>query len=119
MAKHILPQLMQHGRVVRGYLGIHARNVPIAQAMVRLHNLGQTTGVEVLAVEPDSPADQAGIVEEDVLLSLGEQPTPSVDDLHKLLTQLPVDVPANVAVLRGERRLERMVLPTEYPVPMG
>src|SRR5947209_8330620 len=53
VAKHILPQLMQHGRVVRGYLGIHARNVPIAQAMVRLHNLGQTTGVEVLAVETD------------------------------------------------------------------
>ncbi len=117
MAKHILPQLMQHGRVVRGYLGIHARNVPIPQGMVRLHNLGQTSGVEVLAVEPDSPADQAGILEEDVLLTLGDQPTTSVDDLHKLLTQLPVDVPANVAVLRGERRLERMVLPTEYPVP--
>src|SRR5262249_54309909 len=31
MAKHILPQLMQHGRVVRGYLGLHARNVPIPQ----------------------------------------------------------------------------------------
>jgi S1-C subfamily serine protease len=118
MAKHILPQLLQHGRVVRGYLGIHARNVPIAQASVRLFNLSQTTGVEVLAVEPDSPADQAGIVEEDVLLSLGDQPTPSVDDLHKLLTQLPVDVPANVTLLRGERRLQRMVLPTEYPVPM-
>ena len=30
MAKHILPQLMQHGKVVRGYLGLHARNVPLA-----------------------------------------------------------------------------------------
>ena len=29
-AKHILPQLMQHGRVVRGYLGLHARSVPLA-----------------------------------------------------------------------------------------
>src|SRR5258708_8757297 len=110
---------MQHGRVVRGYLGIHARNVPIPQAMVRLFNLGQTTGVEVLAVEPDSPADQAGILEEDVLLALGDQPTTSVDDLHKLLTQLPVDVPANVTLLRGERRLERMAPPTEYPVPLS
>jgi len=118
MAKHILPQLLKHGRVVRGYLGIHARNVPIPQAMVRLHNLPQTTGVEVLAVESDSPADQAGILEEDVLLTLGEQPTTTVDDLHKLLTQLPIDVPASVSILRGERRLERMVLPTEYPVPI-
>ena len=29
MAKHILPQLIKHGRVVRGYLGLHARNVPL------------------------------------------------------------------------------------------
>ena len=31
-AKHILPQLMQHGRVVRGYLGLHGHNVPLARA---------------------------------------------------------------------------------------
>ena len=35
-AKHILPQLMQHGRVVRGYLGLHGRTVPISQPMARL-----------------------------------------------------------------------------------
>src|SRR6202011_2051199 len=35
MAKHILPQLMQHGKVVRGYLGLHARNVPLAPALAR------------------------------------------------------------------------------------
>src|SRR5207253_10295140 len=29
MAKHILPQLLQHGRVVRGYLGVHVRTVPL------------------------------------------------------------------------------------------
>ena len=48
-------------------------------------------------------------------MSLGEQPATSVDDLHKLLTQLPVGVPATVVLLRGERRLERMVVPDEYP----
>src|SRR5215470_946891 len=35
IAKHILPQLMQHGRVVRGYLGLGARNVPISPALAR------------------------------------------------------------------------------------
>jgi S1-C subfamily serine protease len=117
MAKHILPQLMQHGRVVRGYLGIHAQNVPIPQHLLRQHNLGQQTGVGVLNVEEGSPADQAGILEEDVLIALGDQPIPDVDALHRRLTELPVDVPANVALLRDGRRLERMVLPTEYPEP--
>src|SRR5204862_1327810 len=33
-AKHILPQLMREGRVVRGYLGLHGRSVPIPQPLV-------------------------------------------------------------------------------------
>jgi len=40
-----------------------------------------------------------------------------VDDLHKLLLQLPVGVPTTLVLLRGERRLERMVLPIDYPEP--
>jgi S1-C subfamily serine protease len=118
MARHILPQLLKHGRVVRGYLGVHVQTVPIAPPLARRFELTQTHGVEVQSVEPNSPADQAGVLEEDIIVSLGEQPTTSVDDLHKLLTQLPVGVPSTIVLLRGERRLERMVLPNEYPNPV-
>jgi S1-C subfamily serine protease len=119
MAKDVLPQLLKHGRVVRGYLGLHARNVPIPAALRRRYGLEQATAVEVSAVEEGGPADQAGLEEDDLIVSLAERPTASVDDLHKLLTQLPVAVPASVTLLRGERRLERMVLPTDYPHPVG
>jgi S1-C subfamily serine protease len=118
MAKHILPQLLQHGRVVRGYLGIHGRGVPIPRALARRFEIVQATGVEVLSVEPDGPAEQAGILEDDIIVSLGEQPTSSIDDLHKLLMQLPVGVPAPVVMLRGERQLERWVVPNDYPEPV-
>jgi S1-C subfamily serine protease len=117
MARHILPQLMQHGRVVRGYLGLHVRNVPVAPALVRNYDLGVQSGVEIQALEEGGPADEAGLREEDVIVALGDKPTPGVDELHKLLTELPVGVPATVTVLRGERRLERMVVPAEYPAP--
>jgi S1-C subfamily serine protease len=117
MAKHILPQLMQHGRVTRGYLGLHGRSTPIPRSLARRYDLTQETGVEVVAVEADGPADQAGIEEEDVLISLADQPATSVDDLHKQLLQLPVGIPATVTLLRGERRLVRMVLPADYPDP--
>jgi S1-C subfamily serine protease len=111
MARHILSQLMKHGKVVRGYLGLHARTVPLA----RRSGLEQTSAVLVMAVEAGSPAEQAGILEDDYIIALGEQPVTSVDDLHKLLTELPVEVPSSVVILRGERRLERLVLPQEYP----
>jgi S1-C subfamily serine protease len=119
MAKDVLPQLLKHGRVVRGYLGLHARNVPIPAALRRRFELEQATAVEVSAVEEGGPADQAGLEEDDLIVALAERPTATVDDLHKLLTQLPVEVPAPVTLLRGERRLERLVLPTEYPHPVG
>jgi S1-C subfamily serine protease len=118
MAKHILPQLLQHGRVVRGYLGVHGRNVPIPRLLGRRFELTQPTGVEIQAVEQGGPADQAGITEEDIIVSLAEQPTGSVDDLHKLLMQLPVGLPAPIILLRGERRLERWVVPDDYPDPV-
>jgi S1-C subfamily serine protease len=116
MAKAILPQLMQHGRVTRGYLGLHGRAVPVPVAAARRLGLTQKTGVEVVAVEEGGPADQAGIAEEDILIALGDEPATSVDDLHKRLLQLPVGVPATVTLLRGDRRIERMVLPGEYPL---
>lgn len=114
MAKHILPQLMQHGRVVRGYLGLHGRNVPLSP-VARRSGLMQAGGVEVVSVEPGGPAAQAGIEEADVLVTLGDHPASTVDDLHKVLTQLPVGLPAVVMVLRGSRLIERLVIPAEYP----
>ena len=73
--------------------------------------------LKVMHVEPNGPADQAGVQEEDHILAIGDEPVASVDDLHRLLTQLPIEVPATITLLRGQRRLERMILPQEYPHP--
>src|SRR5262245_22246702 len=82
MAKHILPQLLQYGRVVRGYLGLHVHPVPIPPAVARKLELTQTHGVEIQHVEPDGPADQAGLREGDVIVLFGDLPATNVDDLH-------------------------------------
>jgi S1-C subfamily serine protease len=115
MAKHILPQLMQYGRVVRGYLGLHGRNVPVARHLVRLFGLTETHGVEVMAVEHGGPCDQAGLREGDIIIAFGDRPVTTIDDLHKRLTEVPVGVPASLVFLREERRLQRFVVPGEYP----
>jgi len=115
MAKTIVPLLLQHGKVMRGYLGLHVRTIPIARATQKQLELEQTTTVEVLSIEANGPADQAGVLEEDCILSIGDQPVTNVDDLHRLLTQLPIEVPTTITLLRGQRRLERMVLPQDYP----
>jgi len=117
-AKTILPQLLKHGRVIRGYLGLHARQVPIAPDRARKFELTQKTGVEILMLEEDGPAQNGGLWIEDVIISFGENPVTTVDDLQRLLTQLPVGKPASVGLLREGRRLERTVVPGEYPNPV-
>jgi len=115
IAKQILPQLIQKGRVERGYLGLHARQVPIATALIKRYELKQSSGVEVLLMDEDGPAEMSGVWIDDIIIALGDQSATSVDDLHRLLTQLPVGVPTNITVLREGRRLERRVTPTVYP----
>jgi S1-C subfamily serine protease len=110
-----VPHLLKHGKVLRGYLGLHGRTVPLPVSTRRQRQLEQATAVQVMAIEQGAPADQAGILEEDVIVALGEKPVTSVDDLHRLLTELPIGVPAAVVLLRGPRQLERFVLPQEYP----
>ena len=115
MAKHILPSLLRHGRVIRGYLGLHGRQVPIPLDVGRRVGIELGSGVEILALEPGGPADRAGLEVEDVVVSFGDESVASVDDLHKLLTQHPVDKPVMVGLIREGRRLERTVVPGEYP----
>jgi S1-C subfamily serine protease len=114
-AKTILPQLLQHGRVVRGYLGLHARQVPVSPEIRATFGLTQRTGVEILMLEEDGPAQNAGLWIEDVIVGFAGQPVGSVDDLHRLLTQSPVGIPAPVALIREGRRVERTVVPGAYP----
>jgi len=117
-ARTILPQLLKHGRVIRGYLGLHARQVPIAPDVARRHSLAQKTGVEILMLEEDAPAQSGGLWIEDVIVAFAGSPVTSVDDLQRLLTQIPVGSPTPVAVLREGRWLERTILPGEYPSPV-
>lgn len=113
-AKTILPQLMSRGRVVRGYLGLHARQVPIAPELARKFDLTQKTGVEIQLLEEDGPAESAGLWIEDVIIGYAGKPVASVDDLHRSLTHLPVGESQIVELLRDGKRITRRVVAVDY-----
>ncbi len=116
-AKHLIPALIRFGRVERGYLGIHGRQIPLSTPLVRELELNLSSGVEVVDIEDNGPADQAGIDVDDVIIGLGELPVTNIDDLHKLLTQLPVGIATNITLVRNGRALERLIVPVDYPHP--
>ena len=116
-AKHLLPQLLSHGRVLRGYLGVQVRAVPLPAEVAREHGLGQERAVEILACETGGPAYLAGFDEGDLLVSLADQPVTAVEDLQRLMTSLPPGVATYAVLLRGGRRLIRELTPGESPLP--
>ncbi|MBI4436513.1 MAG: trypsin-like peptidase domain-containing protein [Candidatus Omnitrophica bacterium] len=114
-AKWVIPQLLRYGHVRRGYLGIAGRGRSVDPPLKRFYNLPSEEVVEVLFVEPGGPAEQAGLMEGDLIVSMSHQSVKSIDDLHRFLAEWPIAQPATLTVIRGMKRIELTVVPTEAP----
>jgi S1-C subfamily serine protease len=112
-ASWVLSKLMMFGKVTRGYLGIVGATRPIRRRLVRAYGLTAEYGVEIVAIEEDSPARQAGLVRGDQLIAIGGKPVTSVDDLYNFLTDWPVGKPARLTILRLTDRVELEATPVE------
>ena len=114
-AKFVASRLLQSGRIRRSYIGIEAQTAPLHRRLVRFYDLPRETGVVVLSVSENSPAQRAGLREGDVIISLDGKPVGGVDDLHRMLTEAKVGVMGSLVVLRRTEKLELPVLPEEAP----
>ncbi len=103
-ARHVVSQILSHGRVLRGYLGITGRQRRLARKLVRFLELARECGVEVMTLDPDGPAAKAGIAPGDIVLEMNGTPVESVDDLHRLLSEAAVREIARITLLRGVER---------------
>jgi S1-C subfamily serine protease len=112
-AKWVVTQLLQHGRVRRGYLGFAGANVPLGRRIVRQHELATDRAVRVEALEPGGPAERAGLESGDLIVAYDGAPVGGIDDLHRLLTAERIGSPTTVAVVRRARRLELPIAAAE------
>jgi S1-C subfamily serine protease len=111
----VVSLLIREGKVTRGYLGISGQMVPLPVRVVRYYRLKNETGVQVMGVAPQSPAQAAGLREGDVIISLGQEPVAGIDDVHRMLTRDVIGKKLDLVVLRDfTTRLEMTVTPAEY-----
>ena len=99
-AKMVVSQLLKHGKVKRGSVGVTGQNVTLPRRVVRFHDLSSESGVLVVAVEPSSPARKSGVQDGDVIISYDGHATAGIDDLHKLLTEERIGKSTELRVLR-------------------
>ena len=80
IAKKVVVQLKEKGRVIRGRLGVQIRD--LTEGMVKQWNLKSKAGAVVISVEPDSPAELAKIRQYDVISQVNGEPVKNGDDLR-------------------------------------
>ena len=106
-------QLLRHGRVRRGYLGLAVETAVLPVRLRRAAGREEPNAVRVLRIEPDGPAAQAGLAAGDLLLELDGRPVCGVDDLHRRLGDESIGAQLPLEVLRAGRRLVLAVRPVE------
>jgi S1-C subfamily serine protease len=109
--RRIIATLMTDGRVRRAYIGIAGGPRPLpprAQA-----ELGVESGVEVVEVLPDGPADRAGVRAEDLLIEVDGTQTDDVNVLQRLMVAELIGRRIPVTVVRGSRVVELQLVPAE------
>jgi S1-C subfamily serine protease len=109
--RNVIGALMTHGRVRRAYLGVAGGSRPLPARARR--ERGQGAGVEVIEITPESPADQAGLRPEDLIVELAGTRVQGVDDIQRLMVADLIDVAVDVLVLRGGEPQRLRLVPRE------
>ncbi|MGZ5476770.1 MAG: S1C family serine protease [Thermoanaerobaculia bacterium] len=112
-AKFVASRLIRDGRITRSYIGVGGQSVPMHRRVVRFYNLPFETGVLVQGVEKGSPAEAAGLTDGDIIVTYGDRPVSSVDDLHRVLTEEQVGKASEVTVIRSAEKLVRTIVPAQ------
>ncbi len=114
-ALFVATEILRHGIVRRSHLGVGAQTVGIPRRIVRALERGPETAARVFTVETGSPADVAGLISGDLLLSIDDAPLTGVDHLHRLLTADRIGKAAAIKVLRLGKVVDLIAIPCERP----
>jgi S1-C subfamily serine protease len=114
-AKFVTGQLIRHGKIRRGRIGVAGQTVPLLRLAQRALGIDAKSGVLVTGVEPDSPAARAPLASGDIIVEFDGSAITGIDDLHRVLTAERIGVATRVVVLRGAERLELPITSVESP----
>ena len=102
-AERVAESLKTHGRIRRAYLGLGAQPVRLSQALAS--QVGQESGLLVVTVEAGGPAQKAGLMQGDTIVTIDGDPVRQLDELFGKLGALQVGSAHRLGVVRaGERK---------------
>src|SRR5262249_1993895 len=95
-ANHVLSEIIIHGRVRRGYIGVAAQTIPVPRRHALAAEIENRFGTMLTAVERGGPADVAGLMSHDLVVRLDGEPVTGIDDLIRLLDRNRIGKPLSI-----------------------
>jgi S1-C subfamily serine protease len=111
----VVDQLLERGHVARGYLGLGMQPVRLPDRLKSLLNLQVSSGVIVVTVEPDGPAEKAGVLIGDILIAIQDHPVSDTGDVQTLLSPERAGKLLRVQIIRGGTLAELAITLGERP----
>lgn len=116
-ANFVVAELIRHGRVRRGQVGFRVEQTAIPRQLALATGIApQAAGAAVVAVEPDSPAAQGGLMSGDIVVTLDGKPVTGADDLVRLLSADSIGRSVEIVVIRRARLRSFSVVPQDRSV---
>ena len=113
LAKDVLTQLIEHGRVIRGWLGIKIQD--INPKLAKAFELDSTDGVVISNIVVNGPADKAGLDRGDIITHISGK---KVRDFRETLDQISMHKPGKevpISIIREGNKMEVMAVVSERP----
>src|SRR5271167_3955701 len=113
MAKPVMDQILAHGKVVRGYLGVHIQD--FSPELAKSFNFNQSGGVLIGDVSPNTPASNAGLKKGDVVVKLNGQAVSDANDLRLNISQMAPGTAIKLQVWRDGKTQDYNLTLGELP----
>ena len=113
IVRFVASRLLRDGRIRRSYLGVAGETIAVPRRLARAHALDAASGIRIASVEPASPAETAGLRSGDLIVVFDGKSVGGIDELHRLLDESWIGMPAKVTVLRAMDVRTITVVPKE------
>ena len=104
LARNVLQQIIEHGYVVRGWLGVSIQD--ISAELARSLGLQSRKGVIISSVLRKGPADEAGLKPGDVIVTIDDQPVNHVRTALNLISRVKPGTTVRLGIIRAGRKFE-------------
>jgi len=114
IAQDVMQQILENGRVVRGWLGLAGESMTVDLA--RSYGLSNVSGVLITSVLENGPADRSGVEPGDIVTHINKQPILHSEQILGIISALPPGELATIKLVRGTQIFIAKVIVRQRPL---